>query len=82
MGAAAPRSGQKVVFINDTQADAAQFDATIHLKAGNAGLSDGSANQVTIADLRKGIRAAGNDGAPPGPGNPNYVFPVELRKND
>ncbi len=80
--AQAPRSGVKQVFNNDAQANAAQFDGTIHLKAGNTGLSDGSANQITVSDLQKGIRAAGNDGAPPAAGGGNYVFPVELRKND
>jgi prepilin-type N-terminal cleavage/methylation domain-containing protein len=72
----APNMGTKQVFNNDSQANMALWDTTIHVKAGNMGLSDGSVAQVTIDALQRAVRGAGSDNVPVAG---NYVIPVELR---
>ena len=49
-------------FANDGEADKAGWDNTIHVRAGNIGLADGSAQQVTEKSIQKQIKVAGADG--------------------
>lgn len=68
-----PRIGTKQTFQNDNEANGANFDNNIHVKAGNYALSDGSVAQATSEQLAKQVKAAGSvqNGAD---------YPVELRK--
>jgi prepilin-type N-terminal cleavage/methylation domain-containing protein len=72
----AGRGGEpRVSFNNDTEADRADWDANIHVKQGNLGLSDGSVAQAPADQLRRFIRSAGNE---VGAGTA-WPGPVELR---
>ncbi len=67
-----PANGSKQVFNNDADANNAQWGDKIHVKAGNVGMSDGSASQQTQDMLRRTIRGAGSDVS-------SGSYPVELR---
>jgi prepilin-type N-terminal cleavage/methylation domain-containing protein len=73
----APSVGSKMVFTAKANADAAQFDTTIHVKAGNIGLSDGSVAQITSDFLKRSIHQAGSSET--SSSTANYAPPVELR---
>jgi len=70
-----PGTGSRKGFANKTDADAAQFDANVHVKAGNIGLSDGSVAQVTTENLRRSIHQAGSSEAT----SATYAPTVEFR---
>jgi len=67
-----PGVGSKMAFTTDVQAANATWDGSVHVKAGNLGLSDGSVIQVTVDQASKQVRAAGNDSNTP-------TYPVEFR---
>jgi hypothetical protein len=67
--------GGTMQFTSDTMALGATWDGSIHVKAGNLGLSDGSVMQATIDQTGKQVRAAGND-----PGPLSATLPVEFRR--
>ncbi len=50
-----------VQFTTDAEAITANWDASIHNRAGNIGLSDGSAQQVSDTAMQKQIKAAGDN---------------------
>jgi type II secretory pathway pseudopilin PulG len=75
--AQAPTVGSKQVFNAKANADAVQFDTTIHVKAGNVGLSDGSVAQVTSDLLRRSVHQAGSSET--SSSTVPYAPPVELR---
>ncbi len=70
--AGAPTVGSKMVWTTDAQTANTTYDGSIHVKAGNLGLSDGSVIQATIDQAAKQVRAAGNDSNTP-------TYPVEFR---
>jgi len=72
-----PATGSKLTFAAKANADTAQYDATIHIKAGNLGLSDGSVAQVTSEFLKRAIHQAGSSET--SSSTANYTPSVELR---
>ncbi len=73
--AGTPTVGSKMVWTTDAQVNAVggvNYDGSIHVKAGNLGLSDGSVIQATVDQAQKQVRAAGNDSNTP-------TYPVEFR---